>query len=696
MKLLSWTVLSVLLMLPASLVLAEQGNTGKQEAEAVTVAAYAENYLSTTLASTADVVRDEAYYQSLVGEGEDDHLQEAVRRQGSGSVEDCVERLKQEYPRLRSAVLKERCAGQTLLARLAEAPKPVRRITQKVQSRLSSLSEEQQVKLRLLTRKALDRIGSQSPEQAAAALDDYAVVQVYDDKTGYKKRTLGAAQRTTLKNRYEALRNRHQQLEQAMQQKRELFEEYKEKEARCADDETIDCEAIQQQAIEHAKAFLQRVGEVQLNMMERLETRVESSEELSDEHVKAILADIEDKQANLIDALHAVDAATTKKEVKTAGAPVLASGKQFRNRYVVYEYRLFHEGIRNLLTRAKILDRKLDRLLAYLDDHEGDTSKIEPMVEEYSALLDSSITHFQQADEVFKKAWKAKFNESYADEEVKSLVEEAKSFARQAKQDLKDAAGKLREIFALAKEHHTVLLENREEDRYALLLPVLSVDDESGDDDTDLEEPGEEETEDQEDDDDTAGEDTDNTEDQEGEETFSAYDPSVRCTNAESRVIYNGKPRSMMTGECVIDQSSTGEISLVIQLEERNKPNNEIEFSVTTPSENKRSLVRLGAHNSRGEHGDRFNNRLSSSAYSWILEPGQVDVVWDEVSSNLRMFYGSGCIRIKETLQRECPERIWVGGYYVYPGEEEYRCTYEDDYLPPQRIAFSCEDGDIL
>lgn len=55
----------------------------------------------------------------------------------------------------------------------------------------------------------------------------------------------------------------------------------------------------------------------------------------------------------------------------------------------------------------------------------------------------------------------------------------------------------------------------------------------------------------------------------------------------------------------------------------------------------------------------------------------------------LDMYIGKGYIVIKEDYYDECPEKMWVGGKYVYKGDEDYVCYHEGYFIPKQVIPFT-------
>ncbi|MFH1409181.1 MAG: hypothetical protein ABIH34_04700 [Nanoarchaeota archaeon] len=122
---------------------------------------------------------------------------------------------------------------------------------------------------------------------------------------------------------------------------------------------------------------------------------------------------------------------------------------------------------------------------------------------------------------------------------------------------------------------------------------------------------------------------------------------------------------------------------------------NRISFSVQDQDNDPINLLMVGTHPATGQMRDTIGNFLQPSSFSWMIEPDEMDITWKNIAITENIFSGEGFITIKKTIQRDCPEQVWIGGRYVIKGDPEYMCGYEDVFYPAQTIHFACEDSQI-
>ncbi len=395
----------------------------------------------------------------------------------------CMERLKSSFPNVQEARLKLECSSLRQVAKPIDAAKDFRAMEPEQKQKIAELSTELQNKLKLMNREQLKKISQMTAEQIRERLQNYNVVKIYDSETGYKARKVAQEKIQALKQTREQLEEKYKNLESEMARERNEFNKYKEFEKGCDanSSNSTECEQYRERAREYAKNALEKMAETELNILDRLAAQAEQNEDLTEQELQEILDDIDAKKLEINDALAALDSAETKDEIKEAGQTIIDLWKEIRQRFVVHEYRLVKANVGGILLRAKVLDRKLDRLLAYYREKDMNTSEIQPLVDDYSALVESAREKFAQADEKFKEAWNLNKQANPDVEQIHTLAEEGRALVKDAQDDLKEAADKIKELFqSLKQDQRKIVLEDEEDDYYDIEPPAMPDDDSNG------------------------------------------------------------------------------------------------------------------------------------------------------------------------------------------------------------------------
>jgi len=395
------------------------------------------------------------------------------------SEDSCVERLKAGYPDVSEERVMAACKALKQVAKPVDVQKSFASLSEEQKQKVSDLSTELQNKLKLMNREQLKEISMMTAEQIRERLQNQEVVKVYDKEKGFKKRVVSENQKQELKKKYSGLIDSSKSMEKLMVQEKDMFQKYKNMEKSCDENnstnssEETDCEQARQRAREKAQEYLSKVGELELNALNRIQTRTRENEDLTEEEVQEILDDIDAEKMKINSALEELKNAETKEEIKAAGEKITNLWQNMKQRFVVHQYRLVKSNVGGILLRAKVLDRQLERLLEYYNSNNLDYSQIEPIVDEYSVLVESAREKFSQADEKFKEAWELNKQANPDVEKIKELSEEGRDLVKEAQEDLKSAADKLKEIFGLVKDNKKMLEEVEEDDYYDLEPPKM-------------------------------------------------------------------------------------------------------------------------------------------------------------------------------------------------------------------------------
>ena len=376
----------------------------------------------------------------------------------------CVERLKQVYPRVSEDRLEAKCDALRVMIRSVDVKEEFPRIAEAVQTKFENLNEEEQNKLRIMTREQLEAFSEMTPEKIRERLQNVQVIKIYDEEAGFHKRVV--AGKAQLKTNYEQKTQEQTQLETQLKEQVQEFTRLKQAENACADQETEECEQIKTQAKEQAKTYLEKVAEVQLKALERLRLRIQQNEDLTEEEAEEILEDIVEEEAKIQEMLQNMEQTQTKDQIKSEAGELFRQWNRIKNRMALHEYKEYHAKVMGIFYQAKVYDRKLDRLLDYFAEHDMPTDDVQDVIDEYSALIESARTKFADANDKLKEAWELNQESSPDVEQIKILTDEARELLRSAHEDIKAAAEILREIFLLVQDHRNILDEEEEDDYY--------------------------------------------------------------------------------------------------------------------------------------------------------------------------------------------------------------------------------------
>ena len=166
------------------------------------------------------------------------------------------------------------------------------------------------------------------------------------------------------------------------------------------------------------------------------------------------------------------------------------------------------------------------------------------------------------------------------------------------------------------------------------------------------------------------------------------------------QVAYYGSVYSFDAIDCYVAGSvGTTPVVYMLAIDFENGQGQSMSFSVQDSENSPENLVSVGEHNVSEQHRGAIDNMAQSHTFSiGDLTEKQFAIVWDEVNLSQYLFSGKGYIHIKERIELECADQIWVGGKYAYPGDPEYDEYYENYcapgyFFPAQKIMFECVDG---
>jgi hypothetical protein len=193
--------------------------------------------------------------------------------------------------------------------------------------------------------------------------------------------------------------------------------------------------------IEYEKNGWLRAAEAIINHLEKVKSKVQESEDLDEKETESIIADINAKIDEINDAKADVEAATTKEEIRAAAKKINVAWKRIKAKSKIHAREVVNGKVRSLVKRSEHLEKKLDRILAEMEEKGIDVEGIDEKVTQFSDKIAEARDKLRQSNEKFKEA-----KATGVDEDRKTLLEEAKALAREAHDDLKEAHDILKEI----------------------------------------------------------------------------------------------------------------------------------------------------------------------------------------------------------------------------------------------------------
>ena len=199
-------------------------------------------------------------------------------------------------------------------------------------------------------------------------------------------------------------------------------------------------------ALEHAKEVLLNSADSIIAHLERVKSKIDENEQISEERsssiiesIDAMILDIESVKDNII-------AAQTKEEVRKAAAELKSKWQEVRNKAGAFAERVVIARVEGVLNQAEVLEKKLDKALAKMEEQGLDVDVAEE-VATFSALVADAKASFSQAQDKLQEAIDSEDWES-----AKALTEEAKELLGNSRESLKDAHETLKEIVKKARE----------------------------------------------------------------------------------------------------------------------------------------------------------------------------------------------------------------------------------------------------
>lgn len=310
---------------------------------------------------------------------------------------------------------------------------------ERLRERLAKIPEQARIRWEAVNQERIERVAKLEELKAKPAFVKFK------KELNFKARKLNLEMLKEAKQNYIWIKQKLEKARDRSKLAHTNFLDAKQRLATC----TENCEALETEILQNAKDFLINTADSIITNLEKVKNKVESSEDLTEEEASEIIAKIETEIQELEDAKAAVEAATTKEEVRRAANTILTAWIKIKRHTYLHVGQLVNTRHGGIVVKLKHLELRLQKALEKMEEAGKDTSEIQPMIDELHSYLVSAEENFQLAKEKFQE-----FKElpEPKGEKGSALIKEAQSYMNEARKSLEAAHKKLKEIVKAVKE----------------------------------------------------------------------------------------------------------------------------------------------------------------------------------------------------------------------------------------------------
>ena len=267
----------------------------------------------------------------------------------------------------------------------------------------------------------------------------------YKTEHAYKARTIVKEKIENARDKFSDAKEKYSEAKEKYSDARLKFNETKEKLAECGDNNSTECAQLREEIIEQAKEQLLKTADLMIEHLNKLISKIESSEDLTDEEANESIEKL-NAQISEIEAIKAkIEAAQTKEEITAAAKELRSKLADLKRSSDVHAGSVVNARIGGIIVKSKQLETKLSNILERMAEQGKNTSEIEPLIADFNAKLDEAITHYNLSVEKFREA-KATTPPNT------DLIREAQNHLKEAHKSLQDAQKILKDIVSSIKE----------------------------------------------------------------------------------------------------------------------------------------------------------------------------------------------------------------------------------------------------
>lgn len=293
----------------------------------------------------------------------------------------------------------------------------------------------------------LDRILENKAKHEAdfEKLKNSSEFRQYKAEHAYKARDIVKEKLENARDKFVNAKEKYGEAKEKYHDARLNFNETKEKLAECRGANTTECSQLREKIITQAKEQLLKTADLMIEHLNKLISKIESSEDLTDEEANQSIEKL-NAQISEIEAIKAkIEAAQTKEEIAAAAKELRSKLADLKKTSDVHAGSVVNARIGGIIVKSKQLETKLNSILERMAEKGKNTSAAEPLIAEFNAKLNEAITHYNLSVEKFKEA-KATTPPNT------DLIREAQSHLKEAHKSLQDAQKILKDIVKAIKQ----------------------------------------------------------------------------------------------------------------------------------------------------------------------------------------------------------------------------------------------------
>ena len=321
--------------------------------------------------------------------------------------------------------------------------------------KFARLHEADIEKVAKLDRSRIKEFAELSPTEIRTRLEKIRIVKA-DEEFRLRPLTLEHTQRSN--NAFRQLQENEVKLKERYEERLERLKLVKDRIEICKEDPSSEnCDNVDADAVERAKETALHAADRIINHIEKIKSRLNSSEDLEEEAVAARTARL-DALIEKVNGIKAdIEAATTKEELNAAVRDLKAVTKKVKAKSKSHAQGLIRAHTIGIIHRSEIIEKKLDCSLSALEEDGINISSIDTKMDGVSDLIADTRAKLQEAKDVFAREDNASIDEA------KSLIREARDSVKEAQEKLVDVRKDIIELGGtICTEDKDVAIEHEE------------------------------------------------------------------------------------------------------------------------------------------------------------------------------------------------------------------------------------------
>ena len=336
------------------------------------------------------------------------------------------------------------------LKRLAEAKadelRKIASLNKEQLKKIAELDKERLHKAELLGKERLKDYASLSQDELEEKLDSLKVVMSEKDEL-VRKRVVAKTELEAARRAYTAAKERYDRLRDEYKEGKDHIDEIHERVSACRNDTSASCRELRDEAFQNSKELLTKAADRAIAHLEKLKSRVEESNDLSADRASEIVSNIDDEIFSIFASKAKIEAASTSEELRDAGKELKRALNDINQVVQIHKREWTHASTGEIVTRAELLERRLERVLASADESNIETRDLDALSASFSEHVLAARTAHKNAETHLEVARNADTNE-----ERVAAIKKARDFDHTAQDELKQATEVLQEITHKVKE----------------------------------------------------------------------------------------------------------------------------------------------------------------------------------------------------------------------------------------------------